>query len=570
MLGIKPVEMAVVIGVLIFALLYPFVDQNYLNNYQWDTPVFATHVAQFRQTLATGNLKALPPLQGWPQYFDAYDVLLTILTAATAGVGRIFPIVTQMLPTVEIQTNFWARWMSLGFHCIGMAFLWLALLRLYARPLVALSLALLVALAPTLIDMDLGRNDWGVIGSLCAVVYFNIRLAQGDQRRSVLIGLGVFAGLLVTFKLNGPAFVIFVASALLSIIVHRGMDVGRIGVLLVVFMLTVIFLSVRQIYYLDEFFPNLIAQIDDLNRRWFSAYPKSSLFYYAWGILESQGKMYRLLIWGSAPVVLLLLFLRISLTSVFVFGSFGVFVILSLVVDYGFARGGYHLLPLFVMMIAVAFGALESALRAVIRRPRLAGLLAGTVVAGLLAEPLLVVGKNYAVQAARMYNRPSAVFVTRTLPAKWMGTAFRPGTRMATIYWNDPSCIPPIHNLGFVFDNTLLVKLGGAEHYRNFDFVKPPSLNGLRSTADVLIVTDWQQNMLNWLLRSLDHPEAVESWKQWLETMRREVPSVVFSASSPGYCYRRVEIFVLDPTSSAAALRATLTTLETPVEVRGP
>ena len=63
---------------------------------------------------------------------------------------------------------------------------------------------------------------------------------------------------------------------------------------------------------------------------------------------------------------------------------------------------------------------------------------------------------------------------------------------------------------------------------------------------------------------------AAQRWQRWLETMRREVPSVVFSASSPGYCSRRVEIFVLDPTSSAAALRATLTTLETPVEVKGP
>lgn len=201
--------MAVVVGALIFALLYPFVDQNYESNCQWDTHVFATHVVQFRQALATGNPNALPRLAVWPPYFDAYDVLLTILTAATAGIGRIVPTLAQVLPTVEIQTNFWARWMSLGFHCIGMAFLWLALMRLYARPLVALTLTLLVALAPTILENDLGRMDWGVIGSLCAVLYFNICLAQGDQRRSVLISLGVAAGLLVTMKLNGPAFAIF-------------------------------------------------------------------------------------------------------------------------------------------------------------------------------------------------------------------------------------------------------------------------------------------------------------------------------------------------------------------------
>ena len=217
------------------------------------------------------------------------------------------------------------------------------------------------------------------------------------------------------------------------------------------------------------------------------------------------------------------------------------------------------------MMIAVAFAALEGALRTIIRRPPLSGLLAGTVLAALLAEPLLAVGRNYAVQAALMYDRPSAVFVTRTLPAKWMAMVFRPGTRVATILGNYAAFIPPIHKLGFVFDNTMLVEPGELEPYRNFE---PPSLDGLRSTADVFLLTDWQQNWLHWRLVTLGQRETADRWKRWLEMMRHEVPSVVFSASSPGYNYRSVEIFVLDPASSAAALRATLATAQSQVAVR--
>ena len=103
-------------------------------------------------------------------------------------------------------------------------------------------------------------------------------------------------------------------------------------------MLTVIFLSLRQIYYFEEFLSTLFAQLAAL-KKWSATAPKPSLFYYSWDLLESQGMIYRLLIWGSVPVVILLLLVRASLTSLFVFGAFSVFVILSLVVDYGFARG---------------------------------------------------------------------------------------------------------------------------------------------------------------------------------------------------------------------------------------
>jgi len=437
---------------------------------------------------------------------------------------------------------------------------------LYARPLVALTLTLLVALAPTLLENNFGRMDWGVIGSLSAVLYFNICMAQGDHRRSILIGLGVAAGMLVTMKLNGPAFGIFVASALVAILVRPGAGTGRMLLLVVPFMLTVSFLSLRQIYYFQQFVPNLIAQIDHL-KEWSVALPKPSLLYYVWDILRSQGTMYRALIWGSVPVVIVVLSVRTSLTSVFVFGGFSVFLILSLIVGMGYSRGGYHLLPLFVMMIAIAFAALEGVLRHVIRHGRLGSLLALFIAAALLAEPMLVLARNYTVRAALMYDRPYGVSVTRTLPAKWMAATFRPGTRVATILSNVTSLIPPIHKLRFVYDNTLITRPGDIEPYRNFD---PPSLNGLRSTADVFLLTDWQQNWLHWRLVTLGQRETADRWKRWLEIMRHEVPSVIFSSSSPGYYYRSVEIFVLDPAWSAAALRASLATVQSPVEVRGP
>src|ERR1700682_90509 len=119
-------------------------------------------------------------------------------------------------------------------------------------------------------------------------------------------------------KVDGAAFVIFVALALGAIMLHRGVDVGRIGVLLGAFILPVMFLSFRQVYYSGDFIRNFIAQLADL-RRWSAVFPKPTLFYYSWDLLESQGTVYRLLVWASVPVVILSLFVRASLARLFVF-----------------------------------------------------------------------------------------------------------------------------------------------------------------------------------------------------------------------------------------------------------
>lgn len=559
--------MALVIAALLLATLYPFVDQQYANNYQFDTFVFAEHVTQFRRALATGDPSALPRLTQWPSYFDAYDVLLTVLTAVTSAFAGFKPSVADALPTIEFQTNFWSRWMSLAFHCAGMAFLWLASMRLYARPLVAFSLTMLVALAPSFIDIELGRNDWGVMGSLCASLYFNICIAQGDQRKRVLVGLGVAAALLATMKVNGPVFLVLLATAVAAIGVHRGFDIRRATTLLVAFIIPVSVLSLRQIYYFAEFLPNLAAQLRDLSN-WSAAYPKPSLFYYSWDLLETQGTMYRALVWSSVPVVVASLFVRLSLSTVFVLATFSFFVIASMVVDYGFARGGYHLLPFFALMIAIAFAALEDALRRAVQARRVATRLAGAMVAALLVEPLWTTAGNYALQARSMYDRPSAVSITRTIPAQWMAVAFPKGTRVANFGAKWPPYHPPLNGLGFVFDETIAYAWdANLEPYRNFTV---PSLDVLRNTADVLILTDWQQWWIESRLDSVGQHDALARWRRWLEMMRREVPSVVFSAPMPGYYYRSVEIFALDPASNSAALRAALELVGSPAVVRGP
>ncbi len=555
--------MACAVGALIVALLYPFVDQNYMVNYQFDTPVFFRHVEQFRKALDTRQLSALPPLEAWPPYFDAYDVLLTALTAATNGVGRIVPQVREALPTLETQTNFWVRWMSLGFHAVGMSFLWLALMRVYARPLVALGLTMLVALSPTILPMDLGRNDWGVLGSLCAVLYFSTCCAQGDLRKRVLIGLGVSAALLVTMKLNGPAFGVFVAFALVAILVHRGADLRRIAILIGTFGLCAAVLSIRQLYYSADVVESVIAQLNEV-KAWSTSYPKPTLFYYSWGVLENQGTVYRWLTWAAVPVVTIAMVVRPTLTGLFVFGSFCAFVAGSLAVDYGFARGGYHLLPLFVLMMALAFAHGEHWLRVATGRALLVRAVSGAGVAMLLAEPLLVVGKSYASQAAQVFNRPSAVRITRTLPAEWMASTFPRGTRIATVYLTVAAMIPPIHDLGFTFVDTLLTT--SSEQLTR----EPPPLSELRSAADILVVSDYQETWISWNLEHMGEHDRAARWRQWFEMLRRSVPSVTFSSDSPGYYYRTLEVFSFAPTSNAAALRASLSSVRDPVTARGP
>lgn len=559
--AVRPAVMAATIGALVCSLLVPFVDRDYSVNYQFDTPVFARHVAQFRRALDTGNLRRLPKLEAWPPYLDAYDVLLTALTAGTDRVSRLHEGLARALPTLESQTTFWERWLSLGFHAGGMAFLWLALMRVYARPVVALGLTLLVAIAPTVIDIDLGRNDWGVLGSLCAVLYFNIRCAQGDDRRGVLAGLGLAAALLVTMKVNGPAFAVFIVVPLALIALHRGRDLGRMGVLVGTFAVAVLMLSFRHVYYAGDAVASFAAQIADLGL-WSLKSPKPSTFYYSWEILASQGPVYRIVVWASAALVACALLVRPTLTTLFVLATFAVFVAWSLIIDYGFARGGYHLLPMFALVIASAGANVEYLMRRVVRRRAVVARSAGVVMVALLAQPLYATSRNYAVRLAAVIDRPSAVYLTRTLPARFMAEAFPPGTRVVTPLRTTIALIPPILSHGFVFDDALFSPPTGL-----FDR-EPPSLEALRQTAGALVMSDFQEREMLQELERGEHPDRAGRWRLWFAMLRRDVPSVELSAPAPGYYYRAVEIFDLRPGSSVAALRAVLATIPSPVRVR--
>lgn len=551
------------VSLAIFFAFLPFVDFDYRISYQYDTPIFLIHSQQFIEAWKNRNSGLMPALTAWPPYFDAYTIIVTLLTLATEQLGGIFKGIDIALPDEVQRVNFWIRWLALGCFAFGMGFLWLALERINRRPLTNLVLVFLVAFAPTVMDMDMGRNDFAVLGGVCAAFYFLFTICWARPSSWSLTALSVTVALLATLKINGPAFGIFLLVAL--VVLWRSKSLSRrnlVWLFLPGAALGLLFMS-RQLYYLPEFLPNFRAQVADV-ARWAEGQPKDALFYYSWNILADHGSWFRIMIWASLPIVLVYAFLsRRSDLRAFI-AIYLLFLGWSLVVDYAFARGGYHLLPMFVILIASAIAGLDALCRhlptsSVVRT------LWTVVIVILLAEPASAAVRNYLRFAQDKWERGASVRITRDLAAQWIDHNVPTGSRITHLMSDGFQFRPPYNTSRIRSDTRFLIKHGDILPYATFE---PPSLDVLRNGSDFLIITDWQRLSLLWRLSSLGHNELHQRWEDWLNWMDRNVPSVRFSSPRVGYNYREVDIFLLAENPDLVAIESSLSALDSPVQLR--
>lgn len=548
----------ILICLLTLCAFLPFIDYDYAVSYQYDTPIFMTHVSEYYWAIKRDGWSRLPRLENWPPYFDAYNVLLTGLTLATEVAAKYFSPISALLPTVETKINFWIRWLSLGFFSVGTGFLWLALQQIGSRPILNLVLAFIVPFTPVVMAMDMGRNDFGVLGALCAALYFLLSITKSEKIDFRLIGLGVSVAILATLKLNGPAFGLFVLAAL-GVLWKRGLLNSRhISLLLVPCVLFGLLLSVRQLYYIADIIPNLRSQLAYLEM-WAKGYPMDELFYYSWNILEEKGTVFRVLVWITLPIVLAWAAITRRADVVAFLAIFLPFLIWSLLIDYAFARGGYHLLPMFVLLIAFAFSAICA-----LRLPKSAFALLTTLV---LAEPAWSAGVSYFSSASAMWERAYSVRITRELPATWMQRTFKKGTRVTTLLSDLLQFRPPYDLNHFVPDDTFQIKTGDTSGLSEF---RPKTVNEIRKTGDLFIITDWHRNFLPWRLNTLGLNELTKEWTNFLAELDRTVPSVRFESNKLGYVYKVVDIYILNPKMSSEDIQRSLAAVDGPVTVRIP
>jgi len=110
--GLLTTELKVAVLALLLMFYFPFVDRNYLYNYEFDTYVFNEFVKHYLNLFSSFKISELPAPTTFPPYFDGHYLIYTLFTSAVNLVAGFSDLVRTTLPTLDSRINFVVRWVS--------------------------------------------------------------------------------------------------------------------------------------------------------------------------------------------------------------------------------------------------------------------------------------------------------------------------------------------------------------------------------------------------------------------------------------------------------------------------
>src|SRR5262245_58779137 len=108
--GLLTTELRVTLLALLFVFYFPFVDRNYLYNYEHDTWVFNEFVKHYLAFFRSLHIRELPAPSTYPPYLDGHYLIYTFFEIVVGVSARVFDVVRTHLPTLDSRINFVVRW----------------------------------------------------------------------------------------------------------------------------------------------------------------------------------------------------------------------------------------------------------------------------------------------------------------------------------------------------------------------------------------------------------------------------------------------------------------------------
>lgn len=389
--------------------------------------------------------------------------------------------------------------------------------------------AAVLFLSPPMLDISLLRPDFLIFGPLLVVVHCSLCFACGWDRTRHAVALGAALALVATVKING---VMFAAIPVFALVARR--RVGRAelqfsALALAVFAPLCAVALFRHLWYLSVFdlWRLLVASAGSVSD-WTKLYP-ANWHYYLADLFLGHGWVFVIgylaatcTIIGMSVAGPLYHFLALCLVGFIAFGIMAI----------PYPRGGYHLLPLYILTLAAAYRPLRQGHPA-----------AAWGLAAVLASSLLMSAPHYWGRAAEIAGRAARVDAVKRQPREWLRENADAGTKVCILRHSDWTA-PVVEDIGLVktygpLDIPYLVTEETAAY-------PVPDLSGLPQQCPIIALADFHQSFFAGVLAKAS-PTRAREWEDFYRRLRERFPPRVFSTEAPVGGVGRIEIYDLRP-----------------------
>jgi hypothetical protein len=388
------------------------------------------------------------------------------------------------------------------------------------------------------------RIDYIVLLFFCLVVMASLLVVTGKSPKINLILLGVAYGCLALTKFNAALYhSVFPLFAIVFALKNKKCTFSELGWFVRSFFVTTVILSFRYIINITRVPAILMRMFADV-QSWTSILSFRPYFYYIDGYTDPQGYLFKWIIVGAWTICFLFFVIKRNIIpgaiSLFTLFSFA-FMALSPKMD----PWGIHLLPLYLLCLVALPG---------IKFPNLwkmkanvsLRLLVAILVVILLVPVACTSWKNYSNLRSIAELRPKSIYITRLVPRQWFLSHVMKGARIATLTTGSNWPNPPIQDLGYDLSPGILrfPYISIDEAARFF----PPDEDTLRSKTDIVIINDFHKYYYLDLYRNIFLLNNVaDAWESFYLNLDRYYPKKVFTADTPNYHIKQIEVFIINP-----------------------
>lgn len=526
--------------VLAAVCILPFIDPYYDYVFE-DNIVIVDQTHAFVRFFLHGDISSLPPLSYYPPYYDGPYIVYALGAVLLHGLHT-----AHMLPGLHLANDqsfiiFSIRYVNASALIAASIPFFFAAKLLSRNNIISFLLSLIFVLSPPILQIDLLRIDHMIVFLLCCLTYLSMVVAQCRSGWAVNAGLGIALAGIANTKITGITFALMPAAAIAWACFSRRYGWRQLFGFLIPLLLVGFALWFRYLLHAREIVPDLLAKIHDA-RQWEMYFPVTPYYYYNWTYFTPFGwEFLTLFAFALMATCGRMIFKREGAILVILISLAAFSALLAPLLKY--PRGGYPLIPLYLLVMASGASLVFAFARSRLKRRGYRFLVAMLVSCSLIPTLFRVLGLYHAVYEDSLH-RMESIRITRIEPREWFKTHVASKAKIGIIPATEFAC-PPIWDLDYAVVVHLLAQPNlSKEQLLSFD---PPSFEKLETETDLLLFPDY----LTLAFKTAEAEFAPEQWRtKWrpfFDELRNRYTRVSFHSRYSNYFVSQIEMYVVNP-----------------------